>query len=386
MRRINYDFTSLEDIFYEALDKERFTSKGTNDLKRELNRFFKDSHCEQVYYTENNDKMFFGMKVFARMNSDAIETYLMGDSDIRISSYVIEIDSHLMNPILGLSAKEMVALTLHEVGHVVNDNTPIANARKYLDEYLAKNHESITISDSYNYREILAFALKDFISKQGSIFYTNNVDEVLADDFVRSYGYGEYLETAMRAIMSNYSGLYTNNPNVDKFAVFMWTMNIYKHLGARRIGAIRTLNRCKALTGSHLEKAEIDNTIRRINRIDDSSLINEAQINNKIKQRMRKMKYETMRTLEDDFYELNMRIRNVEDEDDALYLMRQINTRINLIEDYINSEDMTTAEVKRWTDSLDKFKRIRDELADSLVYKNKSYGIFVAYPDIRDCR
>lgn len=386
MRRIKYDFTSLEDIFYEALDRGRFTNKHANDLKKELNRFFRDSMCEQVYYTENNDKMFFGMKVFARLSPDLIENYLMGDDDIRISSYVIEIDSHLFNPILSLNAKELVALVLHEVGHVVNDAAPINNARRYLDEYLAKNHESITISDSYHYKEILAFALKDFIAKQGSLFYNHNVDEILADDFVRSYGYGEYLESAMNSIMSNYKGLYTNNPNVDKFSVFIWTMSIYKHLGTRRIGAIKTLNRCKALTGSRLEKAEIDNVIRRINRIDDASLITEGQVNSKIKQRMKKMKYDTMRTLEDDFYELNMRIRNVEDEEDAMYLMRQINTRINLIEDYIDSEDMSTAEVKRWSDTLDKFKRIREELANSLVYKNKSYGVFVVYPDIRDCR
>lgn len=386
MRRIKYDFTSLEDIFYEALDRGRFTNKHANDLKKELNRFFRDSMCEQVYYTENNDKMFFGMKVFARLSPDLIENYLMGDDDIRISSYVIEIDSHLFNPILSLNAKELVALVLHEVGHVVNDAAPINNARRYLDEYLAKNHESITISDSYHYKEILAFALKDFIAKQGSLFYNHNVDEILADDFVRSYGYGEYLESAMNSIMSNYKGLYTNNPNVDKFSVFIWTMSIYKHLGTRRIGAIKTLNRCKALTGSRLEKAEIDNVIRRINRIDDASLITEGQVNSKIKQRMKKMKYDTMRTLEDDFYELNMRIRNVEDEEDAMYLMRQINTRINLIEDYIDSEDMSTAEVKRWSDTLDKFKRIREELSNSLVYKNKSYGVFVAYPDIKDCR
>lgn len=383
MRRLKYDFTSLEDIFRSALMGGKFTTKHTNDLKKELNKFFNESHCEQVYYTENNDKMFFGMKVFARINPDLIEQYLMGDEDMIISSYVIEIDSHLMSPVLAMTPRELTSLVLHEVGHVVNDSAPIANARKYLDEYLATNKETLPIGDSYHYKEILAFALTDFVSKQHSLFYTNDVDEILADDFVRAYGYGPDLESAMSRILANYKNLYTGNPNVDKFSVFMWTLNTYKHLGKRRIGAIRTLNRCKALTGSRIEKAEIDNVIRRINKIDDSSLIQEA-VNSKIKQRMRKMKYDTMRTLEDDFYELNMRIRNVEDEEDAVYLMRQINTRINLIQDYIDSEDMTPAEVKRWTETLDKFKRIREELANSMVYRNKSYGIFVAYPQIRD--
>ena len=130
----------------------------------------------------------------------------------------------------------------------------------------------------------------------------------------------------------------------------------------------------------------MDNVLRRIVRIDDHVLIegtSDGGLVNKIKSRMRKMRYDTMRSLEDDFYELNMRIRNVEDEDDALYLMRQLNTRISLIEDYVNSEDLSPTEAKRWNESLEKFKRIRDDLSSTLVYKGKSYGLFIPYPDIK---
>ena len=129
--------------------------------------------------------------------------------------------------------------------------------------------------------------------------------------------------------------------------------------------------------------------IKRISRVDDYSLIEASTgkdkdtLVSKIKIRMRNMRKDTMRSLEDDFYELNMRVRNVEDEDDALYLMRQLNTRICLIEDYVNSEDLSPAEAKRWNDSLEKFKRVREELANSLVYKQKSYGLYVPYPEIR---
>ena len=389
MRRTKYDLTSLEDIYYDILERGKFSNRDANNIRKELNMFFKDSRCEQVYYTDNTDKMFFGMKVFARMDPNMVEEYLMGEDHVRISSYVLELDSHLFDPTLGLNCKELVALTLHEVGHVVNDSTPVYNMRAYIDEYLAANKETLRMSDSIQYREILTFAMKDFISKQRSIFYTNDVDEVLADDFVRSYGYGDALESAMNTIIRNFKGLYTGNSKVDKFSVFMWTLGIYKHLGTRRIAAIRTLNRAKALTGSRLEKAEIENVIRKINRIDDSMLMSESSSKDpkviySIKRRMAKMRANTMRSLEDDYYELNMRIRNVEDEEDALYLMRQINTRIGLIDDYINSEDLSRQDVKRWTDTMDKFKRLRDELSSSLIYKNKSYGLYVAYPDIKE--
>lgn len=382
MKQLKYDFSTLEDIFNDAVHKNKMTSQDTNEIKRELNRFFKNSICEQVYYTDNTDKMFFGIKVYGYINSDKIYDYLMGNDNVTISRYSIEFDSNLFNPILGLNCMELVALTLHEIGHVVNDSTPVENARNYLAEYLAKNRDTLRMSYSTHYKEILAYALNDFISKQGSAFYSTSTDEILADDFVRTYGYGPYLESAMNKILTSHSSLYNNS--VDKFSVFMWTLSIYKSLGSRRIGAIRTLNRAKAFSASKLEKLKIDNVIRHINYIDDYTLMEAGSIVTKIKSKMKKLRYDTMRALEDDFYELNMRIRNVEDEDDALYLMREINTRISLIDDYVNSADLSAGEIKRWNDSLDKFKRLREELANTLVYKNKSYGIFVAYPEIKE--
>ena len=80
----------------------------------------------------------------------------MGTKDIRISRYNLEYDSHLFNPTLGMTAREIMALTLHEIGHVVNDITPIQHARQYLDEYLAKTGESVPMSQSYNYRDSLS--------------------------------------------------------------------------------------------------------------------------------------------------------------------------------------------------------------------------------------
>lgn len=387
MRKISYDFSSLDNVFAEGLSKGGLTNSQLRTIQRELNLFFKDSKCIDIYYTVNTSKPFFGMIVCPRIYGDKIYEYLMGNDNVRFSEYTIEIDSHLFNPLLGLRSREITAMLLHEVGHVVNDSTPIMNARKYLDEYMAKNNEVLKMSDSVHYKEILAYALKDFVSKDRSIFYTNDVDEVLADDFARAYGYGNALESAMQKVLASNSKLYQGQYD-DKFSTFFWSLRLYRHMQYRRIPALKTLNRAKALTGSRIEKAEIENVIRRINRIDDSAL-NEAGVSNlsyKIKDRMKKMRINNLKSLEDDYYEINMRIRNVEDEDDALYLMRQLNTRISIISDFIESEDLNSSERKRWQDSLDRFTRLRSDLSDTMVYKNKNYGIFVAYPDIQENR
>lgn len=387
MKHIDYDFGHINQIFAEALHDTKMSAKHCSDLKRELNKFFRDSNCTNVWYTNNVSKPFFGMIVCPQIRGDIYE-YLMGNSNIRLTEYTIEIDSHLFNPILGLKPEEITAVLLHEVGHIVNDTTPIENARVYLNDYMAKNHDTLKLSDSQHYKEILAYALKDFCMKDRSIFYTADVDEVLADDFVRAYGYGMHLEHAMNKILSSSAKMYQGQTD-DKFMVFIWTLDLYKHMGYRRVSALRTLNKMLALTGSKIEKAEIDNVIRRVNAIDDRSLLEAnfaSQFANKIKNRMRKMRIDNMKALEDDYYELNMRIRNVADEDDALYLMRQINTRISLISDFIESEDLSPAEKKRWMDVNDRFMRMRDELSKSTSYANKNYGIFVAYPDIQENR
>ena len=238
------------------------------------------------------------------------------------------------------------------------------------------------MTDSIHYKEILAYGLKDFLAKDRSIFYTTNEDEVLADDFVRGCGYEKYLNSAFKKIISNNPKIYADS-DISKFTIFAWTLRTYSGLKFRRVGAIKTMARAKQLTASKIEKMEMENVVRRINRIDDEALLESVQ--DKVKSKLRKMRYDTMRSMEDDYYEINMRIRNVEDEDDALYLMRQINTRIGIIEDYMNSEDMDEKEKKRWWDSMDKFKSLRKKLADTTTYKSKTYGIYINYPDIKDC-
>ena len=382
MRTITYNFENMLNIYGLIIRNGKASISNLNDLKKELNKFFKDSECTNVYYTENVDKPFFGMCVFANItDGDNIYEYLMGNDNIRISSYMLEIDSKLFNPVMNLQPDELVAITLHEIGHLVNDSQSIVNARNYLASYLADNKEILSIPEKQNhrYKSILAYGLKDFLSKDRSIFYTSQYDEILADEFVRACGFGRALESAMDKISRNNLKLYIDS-DISKFTAFAWSLRIYKGLKYRRVGALRTLARAKHLTASKIEQKEMERLAQNIRTIDDNELIEEAS--NPIKKKLRTMKYNTMRTLEDDFYELNMRIRNVEDEDDALYLMREINSRLSIIEDYINDGDLDENEKKRWFKTLDNFRTLRDKLSKSIVYKSKTYGIYVNYPDI----
>ena len=118
--------------------------------------------------------------------------------------------------------------------------------------------------------------------------------------------------------------------------------------------------------------------------MESSGLVDSVRM--KVREKMRKNRLNNLRTIDSAFYELNMQIRNVEDEDDALWLMRQINSNIAIIEEYRNSSDCDEYERDKWNQVLDKFLDLRDRLSKTTVYKNKSYGIFVQYPEIVENR
>ena len=348
MNHIQYDFVEFINIFDEMLTKGSVSPANLRNIKNELNRFFKDSTCKEVLYTNNTDKMFFGMKIIAVIDADEIYEYLVDDEKIRIGKYIVEIDSHLLNPALNLLPEELLAILLHEVGHLVGDTTPIEDARNAINAYLAANRDHIDIHQSVHYKELLAYGLKDYLSKNTSLFYIGDESEVYADEFAESYGFLEHLIKAYEKVAKNNFKLYENS-EVSKFIVFSLILSLYKNIKLHRIGAIRTLNRAKILTGSRLEQIEIDNVIRRLSRIDDS-MIHEGSLSVKISGHLRKSRMNNLRMIDGTFYEISMQVKNVEDEDDALYLMRKINTNISIIEEYRYMKDMHEDEIEKWNE------------------------------------
>lgn len=95
-----------------------------------------------------------------------------------------------------------------------------------------------------------------------------------------------------------------------------------------------------------------------------------------------------IRRFEQDLYEYKMRIRHIADEDDAYYLMRMVNTRISVIEDFLDHERLSEAEHKRWWGLLEKYYSLREELASTATYRYDYSDslIVVKYPEIKPGR
>lgn len=376
---LKYDFSDLENTMFNFKNDQ--SSSRLRDIKDELNKFFKDSTCKEVIFTKNYDKLFFGMCVMPILNGDDTVEIITSNKKKRIDAYYVEIDSKLLE--LNLSARELVAVLLHEVGHMVNDSRPIEEVRKALDVYLSNNNDHLVITDSIHYKEMLAYAFKDSLRKVTSLFFKED-EEILADQFVVTCGFGEDLELAYKKITKKAGSL--NKDVRNKLLVLQWTLRIYKDVKIRRIGAIKTLNRAKALSASTLEKRGIELMSRSINQIDDDALIQESTnyLIRKTNEIYKNFKYKGMRSLEDDLYEYSLRIKNIDEQEDALMVLRQINLRLAMIDDYMATEKLAESDFERWDRLRVKYQVLRDELSKKKVYDGKYYGLFVQTPVIKD--
>jgi hypothetical protein len=378
--KYNYDFSGLETAMSHLRHNQN--QHILNEIRNELNKFFKDSECVDVIFTRNTDKMFFGMCTMAILDGEKTAKILMDDKPERITSYYLEIDSKLIDN-MNLSKEELTAVILHEVGHLVNDSTPIDEVRHAIDNYMMSTGDVLAIKDSIHFKEVLAYALKDSLRKITSLF-TRNDDEILADEFVFMCGYGEYLESAFKKITSSASTI--NRGVSNKLIVLDWTLRLYKSMKFQRISAIATLNKMKRFTASKLEKREIETLTRSLQKIDDIALQEASYIledaSNKISLTQR-IQRSGLKSIEEDIFEYEMRIRNVEDEDDALFILRGINMRMSLLDDYLSS-DIDDKDRERWQRVFDRFDRLREELSKKTVYFRKNYGLWANYNYMSD--
>ena len=377
-------FSEFEEILTRL--KARQDAKTLNDLKKTLNKFFKGTNCREILYTRNTDKLFFGMAVIPYMKPEVANKIISTDDQIMIEEYYLELDSKLFSPFLGLNAKELTAVLLHEVGHMVNDASPIDKLRKNLDAYLAITKSTVKLTYNVHYQEVLLFGIKDALRKLTSIFYHDD-DEPIADSFVVMCGYGDQLESALNKIASN---SYKLNRDVDnKLIVMSWILRVYSDVKLRRIMAIKSLQKGRHLTGSQLEKREMYNLEGELKSIDDDALL-EAQSSgpkSKFSKMLADYTKRNLRQYEDDYYDYALRTKNVTTEYDALSLMHNINTRIGIIEDYLETEDdISEAQFKRLNTLLDKFKKLRDILSNKNIYGSDYTRLYITYPDIIDNR
>lgn len=212
MKSVNIKY--IEELFTDLMMKDDVV-KTLGSLKKILNTEFNGAICDDIIIGENQES-FYGMGVYPSTQSTkelamamSVENSTKEFTKKLINMkmhYTIEIDPKLLyDKILNFNPDEVVAILLHEIGHVVADtdfyndlmvsyNTAIYNATKDKSTLLGKS-----LSE-----EDIQLAMLYIISAINSTNINNRSDygkvllgEQIADKFVVNQGYGEALVKAM---------------------------------------------------------------------------------------------------------------------------------------------------------------------------------------------
>lgn len=382
---MKYNLERFDLIFADILRKGKPSSYELNALKQELNKFYQgNTQCSEIFYTNNTDKAFFGMKVYPNLRNDyIINTFnLTKEDDLRnaISNYVIEFDSKLFDELNGFEPREITAILMHEVGHLVQNNkinTEII--QKNVVHFQTKNRTNISYEGIIRCIELFKYTYINTIESIHSIFQKNQ-EEFEADRFSVEMGYGPDLESAFTKILKRKGSIQPQG----KFNTLIWSLTVYKQLIQRKKFIVKCMDELNQYSGSKLDK-EANTKLRNSIIASHSGPIHECVFHDRVDYIVESVfngiKRSGLKAIEDDTYVYQIKIKNVDNEIEAMDIMRDINSKINIVSDYLSYEkNISDSDMKRWTMLLDKLECLRDQLATSDSYKKSTYGLWLKLP------
>lgn len=353
------------------------------DLKSAINELFNDNTCTNVLYTRNTDKQFFGIRISPNMSPADATIILASDERVKLDKYQIEFDSKLFD--IGLNARELAALTIYEISSMMDNPDLFDRLRALVDIRLIEDDTVIDIRESVNHAQLIIFAIKDTMYKLSSIVFVEDEDIYLSNPTIEAAELGKDLVEAKIKIANSISGL-GDSFRTPSTSILDWMLMMYKNMKINSRIIYDVLTDAKAFTASKLELAELDKTLQAVDRIDNSiikefvtldkfmeakniSTVNEISL-------FKNLKRNGLRGIENDLYEFAMRVKNCTDADDAFLILRGINSRLGLLEDYLaNETKLSENDRAHWVLVADKYRQLRDILVKK-KFDNKTWGIF----------
>ena len=389
--------TKMQDAYDEivmCIDniKKSPNQRYLKDLQVALNTMFPDSECKGVLWSPNPDKLFFGIFTMPEIPADdVIRVITKDDVRYRVKEYLVELDGKMFNGFLNLTRFEIAAMLIHDVGMLVNTAVPCEEVVKSIDRYLIDNHEVLKLSDLVHYKEILSYGFRDALRKCTSLFEIGKYkrhEDTMADFFETMEGnnYSKDIVSGMNKI--DKMGYNFNKEVNTWFVGLSWVLRIYKNVLGYRISAIKTLERMQELTPSQIEEKELNNFARRIARIDDDMLLEsmtgapmEDPLLESIRDDFRVMKnpvansnaVDSMDFLKNDLVGIALKQEhlNANEPDAVPDLLRSINNRMMMIQDYAEGNETNQQAFKQWNKMFQELDRRRNQIRRLKFYPVK---------------
>lgn len=370
---------------------------NVDEITDTLNSIFPTKQCLETVYTQNTDKLFFGIMVLPMIcDIDGPNIVLSNKTYSSLKRYKVEIDSKLFN--IGLAADEIIAYLIYEITNLMfYIDVHVDELRMVIDSYMAQTDDRIELNNYMRCSSVMAFAIESGLH-QLSTALNQDVDALISNEIVNQNNLFDSLIDGLKKIRSSVYGIGStiHEPNLMQLK---WAFELYKdvyHLGPM---GIETLKDSKTHTGSKLLKDEVDKVIRSLERTDNYTIEEGAKLFKKVEESglfkeliteaksngfISNLKRGGLRSIEDDLYEFTIRVKNADTEEDAYYALRQINSRINLLEEYltINEEQLSDTELNHWRSVANQYRSLRTSLSNKKIVHQKSYGLFYDYDQL----
>lgn len=335
-------------------DPNNFNSPNVNiyddlcaQVQNTLNEIFSQKTCAGISITSNIDNTIFGIVVNPTISNVDLMSILLDNEPMSISRYQVEIDDKVFRV---LDSSEITAYLLYNIECTVSEFA-IENTRNHIAYILNKNGADIDIKSSINYSNILIFGIKDAIARSFDLISGTEAPE---DAFLVS------IRDKVNSELSDFSS-FGKDPNMS---ILDWCLLVYKDLKTEYKDAIDILKQSKDLTGSKLRKDEMDRLIKSLGRASQEAMMESAvrQELNEAKgfSLFKGLKKNGLRSIEEDLYEYKIRAKNCTDQSDAIYIIRCINTRIGILEDYLaTTPELPDYEIERWQGLINDYRELR---------------------------
>lgn len=356
-----------------------------NDLKAAINAIFDDNKCINVLYTNNTDKQFFGIRINPNMSPSDAAIILTTDEKVKLNKYQIEFDSKLFD--IGLNETELAAVTIYEISSMMDDYDIFDKIRLEVDKIMLRNEDIVHIRESVNYAQLIIFALKDTLFKLSSMLFVENPDDLTMNVTIQACNLENYITSAREKIDSSMQGLgeTMRQPGMD---ILTWMFTMYRNMNIYSGVVKNTLKDARAFTASKLEINEIEKTLTSVDRIEGNVLEESVTLNEFFDHKhisclnefsiFKSLKKNGLRGIENDLYEYAMKVKNCTESEDAFMIMRGINTRLGILEDYLATENLNESERKHWEYVANQYRELRIALSKK-KFKEKQYGLWFDY-------
>lgn len=399
------DLLALEQAFLRLKTKEDIEDNLAyieKILSRKYDLNFK------ISIVENKTNEFFGMSIYPSESliDTLVESIVKKKDRLEVieklwaenKNWYLEIDSLLLyDDNLNANPSEIVAVLLHEIGHVVYSNSVPARVNKILRYKIMELDYSIkSLLNSRKVNKLFNLVFVEACNVKNFRFVRLH-HELAADKFVVSQGYGENLDSFIEKLLKSQGNRLINRTEKDIEkdikAIATWTIENISELEYRKT-KLRSTLQTELLKNPSKFVRQIVTSIKVAFFGEGGDTYKELLTEQYLVQEHKKIVQEGLLNLFDKYGKLKkisqsdidiieIEAGRIENEDDKIYVLDLIYDKLDLINaglQMINEKQQDKVPVSK--DKLLNFKsqleKLRKQVLETPI--NRQYGLFIKYP------